>query len=208
MAVSYGYFIVLYIISGHENLWPKTRAAWKYVYENHANDTDWFIKTDDDTYLVLENLRNFLSKHDSTKPNYFGRYFTMEGGYNSGGAAYVFSKKTLADFYELMKDPEKCSPNNPNEDVAVGVCLRNAPIKTLPGDTRDDYGRETFHPLKPLEHFNLPNNSWLHSYDRWKNRNGKECCSEHSISFHYISSQEMYVMDYLIYDLQPVEEKL
>ena len=98
VSVFYEYFIMLYIFLGHGNLWAKTRAAWKYVYENHANDADWFIKTDDDTYLVLENLRNFLSKYNSAKPNYFGRHFTIEGGFNSGGAAYVFSKKNFGRF--------------------------------------------------------------------------------------------------------------
>ena len=193
--------MMLLIIVGRANLWPKTRAAWKYIYENHADDADWFIKTEDDTYLVLENLRNFLSKYDTNEPHYFGWYFTLEGGYNCNGAAYVFSKKTLKDFYELMKDPNKCSTNNSKEDVAVGACLRNAPIETIPGDTRDEYERETFHPLNLTDHFDLPSNNWLHSYDKWKNRNGKECCSDHSISFHHISSKEMYVLDYLIYDL-------
>ena len=87
--------MMLLIIVGRANLWPKTRATWKYIYENHADDADWFIKTEDDTYLVLENLLNFLSKYDTNEPHYFGRYFTLEGGYNCNGAAYVFSKKKL-----------------------------------------------------------------------------------------------------------------
>ena len=208
MLITSRLFIKLYIISGHENLWPKTRAAWKYIYENHTNDADWFIKTDDDTYLVLENLRDFLSKYNTSEPHYFGRYFKGIGGYNSGGAAYVFSKRTLKDFYDLLKDPEKCTIKDPNEDVAVGACLRNAPIKTIPGDTRDEYQKETFHPLKPIDHFNLPANSWLRGHDRWENRDGKDCCSDHSISFHYISNKEMYIMDYLIYDLKTGKGRL
>ena len=151
---------------------------------------------------MLENLRYFLSKYDTNEPHYFGRYFAVSGGFNSGGAAYVFSKRTLKDFNELIKDRSKCTPSVHHEDVAVAECLRNASIETIPGDTRDEHGRETFHPLKTLDHFYLPNNSWLHSYDKWKNRNGKECCSDRSISFHYVSGKEMYVMDYLVYDLQ------
>ena len=126
----------------------------------------------------------------------------MEGGYNSGGAAYVFSKKTLEDFYEVMKDGSKCKEKAANEDVEVGVCLRNSKSKTSPGDTRDEYGRETFHPLSPVDHIYLAENSWLNSYDKWKNKKGKECCSERSITFHYVKPKEMHVMDYLIYDLQ------
>ena len=182
-------FIMLFIISGHENLWPKTRAAWKYVYENHANGADWFIKTDDDTYLVIENLRNFLSKYNTCEPHYFEQCFKTLGGYNSDDVAYVFSNRTLKDFYELLKDPQKCTLQNPFEDVAVGACLKNAPVKTNPGDTRDKYQKEFFHPLKPIDHFNLPAKSWLREYDKWKNRDGKDSCSDHSISFHYISNK-------------------
>lgn len=35
------------------------------------------------------------------------------------------------------------------------------------------------------------------------NNQGRECCSDSAISFHYVPPQQMYLFDYLIYQLQP-----
>lgn len=187
---------------GRENLWLKTRAAWKYVYDNHRNDADWFIKADDDSFIILENLRLFLSNYNSSDPHYFGRYFVQFKGYNSGGAGYVFSKKTLALFIIAMKDPSQCKLKSFAEDVEVGSCLDSMGVH--PGDTRDEQGRETFHPFAPAYHLipgSIDKNNWLHQYNKWEVVVGPKCCSDHSIAFHYVSRNDMYLYEYLIYHL-------
>jgi glycoprotein-N-acetylgalactosamine 3-beta-galactosyltransferase len=42
---------------GAAHLWEKTRAMLRHLYTNHLADFDWFLKADDDTFLVVENLR-------------------------------------------------------------------------------------------------------------------------------------------------------
>ena len=37
-----------------------------------SDDADWFLKADDDTYIIMENLKAFLSEHDTSEPLQFG----------------------------------------------------------------------------------------------------------------------------------------
>ena len=66
------------------------------------DQADWFVKADDDTYMVLENLKHMLQSYDTNMPWYFGcKLKPIEGlhhGYMSGGAGYVLSKKALKRF--------------------------------------------------------------------------------------------------------------
>ena len=86
--------------SCRSSLWCKTQQAFKYVYENHFDDADWFLKADDDTYVVVDNLRSFVADKDPADPVYFGFNFkvNVRQGYMSGGAGYVLSKEAVRRF--------------------------------------------------------------------------------------------------------------
>ncbi|KAF1742147.1 hypothetical protein MXB_4159 [Myxobolus squamalis] len=55
------------------NLWNKIRQSFIYIHDNYIDEYEWFIKTDDDTYVIFENLRYFLSQYNSDEPYYFGK---------------------------------------------------------------------------------------------------------------------------------------
>ena len=61
--------------TGKYDLTKKTYSALNYVYKNHGNDYDWFLKADTDTYMIMENLRYFLSEQNASEAKYFGHHF-------------------------------------------------------------------------------------------------------------------------------------
>lgn len=67
--------IPLSLPEGREFLTVKSIKASVYVYETYGQEYDWFLKADDDTYVIVENLRRLLQPLDPDKPLYLGYRF-------------------------------------------------------------------------------------------------------------------------------------
>uniref|UniRef100_A0A0N4ZVT5 Glycoprotein-N-acetylgalactosamine 3-beta-galactosyltransferase 1 n=1 Tax=Parastrongyloides trichosuri TaxID=131310 RepID=A0A0N4ZVT5_PARTI len=199
--------INLNISEGRNHLWGKTKAAFKYIYENYFDEYDWFLKADDDTYVIMENLRFLLMPHKPSEPIYFGCKFKkfVKQGYMSGGAGYVLSKEALYRFYnEALPNKTICKGSESGaEDVEMGKCLEN--VGVLAGDSRDSIGLHRFLPFQPSSHV-VPKNKtkgfWFWDYIYYPFENGPRCCSDYAISFHYVNANLMYTLEYFIYHLK------
>lgn len=197
--------VKLNVSEGRQNLYWKTIRAFQYIHRHHLQDADWFLKADDDTFVVVENLRHTLSRYDTEEPLYLGRRFApfVSQGYMSGGAGYVLSKEALRRFVQGFSSGD-CTHFSDIEDLALGTCMEK--MKVRPADSRDVLGRQTFHAFPPENHLvrRLPRpRPWYLVYEYYEPIEGPGCCSDFVVSFHYIYGVQLYVLEYLTYHLRP-----
>ena len=140
----------LNLSAGREHLTAKTMQSYDIIYQRYLNDYDWFMKADDDTYVVVENLRLLLSTHSPEEPVFLGHHFPfpVKQGYLSGGAGYVLSREALKRFGGRQRG--LCAADGGAEDVEMGRCMEKLGVK--PGNSTDELGRSRFHPLPPEYH--------------------------------------------------------
>ncbi|KAG0727849.1 Glycoprotein-N-acetylgalactosamine 3-beta-galactosyltransferase 1 [Chionoecetes opilio] len=190
---------------GRDHLWAKTKAAFKYLYDHHFGEYDWFFKADDDTYVVMENMRYMLNSYDPHYPIYFGSRFNKftKQGYMSGGGGYVLSREALRMFVvESLPNKNKCKQHYSGaEDPERGKCLDN--VGVMAGDSRDSLARGRFFPFTPSTHLMGGVPQWYNDYVYYKPDTGLECCSDTAVTFHYVDTSKMYMLEYLLYHLRP-----
>ncbi|KJH49393.1 hypothetical protein DICVIV_04476 [Dictyocaulus viviparus] len=90
---------------------------FSHVIDGVNKEYDWYVRADDDAYVIVENLREFLHKYSSREPHYFGYKwnFFVPHGFADGGV-YVLSRTAVEIFYQIMKDPKLCPEHHRAEE--------------------------------------------------------------------------------------------
>ena len=110
--------IGLNVSSGRDHIGVKSRAAWTYIYKHHRHQFEYFVKCDDDTFLIIENMKRYMARRDPEKPEFFGSrmYLNANGNkiiYHGGGPGQVLSRKALHVMVEkaFQNKTHDCMPD-------------------------------------------------------------------------------------------------
>ena len=143
----------------YRNLTYKVLLAFEDVFQIRPH-FDWYLKADDDTFIFYDNLHDFLSTKNPSIPVTFGYDFNKYDGYHSGGAGYLVSNEAMSrlvtSWRTMMETDKKFVPW---EDIYVARLLRK--VGTQMQSSLDDKGRERFHCLNIMAHYNGYFPEWL-----------------------------------------------
>jgi glycoprotein-N-acetylgalactosamine 3-beta-galactosyltransferase len=139
----------------YNNMWQKVRSIWFYVYKHYRNDFDFFHLGGDDLYVIVENLRTFLSETLKRREHgdeiYLGQWIPQPGDkpyYVSGGPGYTLNRAALVRLVEDALPTCRVHMRVSYEDRLVSQCLRE--IGIIGGDTRDsETGEQLYHDCGP-----------------------------------------------------------
>lgn len=110
------------------------------LYKSY-NDYDWYLKADDDTFVFVDHLKEYVADKNPEE--------ALKYGYNlktwqSGGAGYLLSKKSLEIYGKKLSSDILFCPNTGIEDQDISVCAQKLQISQP--NSIDEMGRERFHP--------------------------------------------------------------
>ena len=95
----------------YADLWNKHRETLRYIYTAYKDDDyDWFFKADDDTYVIVENLRQYLGsseiqeQHKRGVPLHIGNPVQMHVDENGvqDGSRTIHDKNIASSFLERV----------------------------------------------------------------------------------------------------------
>ncbi|CAF0946770.1 unnamed protein product [Brachionus calyciflorus] len=181
----------------HGNLTLKIYNSMVYVYQKFSS-YDWYYIVDDDAYVNIRNLKEFLKDKPKNIPITYGYNFKVivKDGYHSGGPGYALSKAAFTKISkEMVKDINNC-PNTGTDDVDINDCVRK--YNGTKGKSIDKYGRERFLVLSLMDHFNGDFPEWLYDHAENKPKKGLKCCSDNIIAVHYMSPEDIFRIDLAI----------
>lgn len=182
---------------GSRNIWEKSHRMWHKLFTDHINEAEWFLKVDDDTFLMVENLRRFLQFYNPSVPHYMGHTLLHTWKWTNmvfnSGVVYAISRGALNKVGPVLGDMPNVGKGKARhcydrsgqaEDVSIAACLRE--VGVLPDNTISSDGRQRF---LALSIGGTRREKWRKDFWYWRNKpedvkDGSNCCVDEVINSH------------------------
>jgi len=153
----------------YSSMIQRMRTMFAYLYDNFLDDYDFFHFSGDDTYLLVENLKELLAS-DKVKEwevvpdqyfiggfwlNWRGVKFPKGQFYLGGGSGYTLSRKALKAHVEGPLQTCNVTTDNAMEDIFFTKCIFQQ-LTTKFFDTRDEFGAHRYHQNNITVHSTWP----------------------------------------------------
>lgn len=151
-------------------MYQRVRTMLAYLYDNHLDDYDYFNICGDDTYIMVENLKEFVASKrgqewDAVPGQYLFAGFwskTLDNQnsenkhpfYLNGGSGYTISRKALKAYVEGSLQSCLTHHEGSAEDLFLSMNVRNITDKFI--YTADSSGAHRYHPAPVHNHFGMP----------------------------------------------------
>ena len=119
--------------------------GFRYVFQNHVDDGDWFLGMIGNQYIIMENLRHFLSALDMNHPAYYGhklRSSVSRIAFASPRSGIVLSKVALGRLGSEGNKSNYCNDFPIGDGEQFATCMEQLGV-TLE-ETVDDLGKSRF----------------------------------------------------------------
>ncbi|CEF61827.1 Glycoprotein-N-acetylgalactosamine 3-beta-galactosyltransferase 1 [Strongyloides ratti] len=181
----------------------RTIISLQYSYTKVSNKFNWYLKISDDTYIMVENLKNILRKYDSNKAYYI---VLLSNVYlNEKEGSYVFSRKAMEIFTKKLHQNDSLCPYNSNEIIGIIECMKNIGVERLTKVVKDSKGRGRSRDwnVKMGLHFRKEENK-IRNYKNsfTKKRDGFPNFDNDLISLHHLTPSEMLTIDIFLYHIK------
>jgi glycoprotein-N-acetylgalactosamine 3-beta-galactosyltransferase len=179
------------------------KKALTFIYIHHFDDYDWILKSDDSSFIVMENLRYLLYQYDSDFPLVIGQKFVND--FMPG--VYAMSKQAYSRLIEkAFANDEICFEDSGSNDVDIAKCLKHVSVISI--DALDREGRGMFFANNPQSAlFPINDDNYDFQYFHKFKQGVDKCCSDNLIVVQGLSNTRIYYFEYFLYKVKTFGRK-
>lgn len=175
------------------------REAFRFVNSYHKDEFDWILKTNDNSYIVMENLRYLLYQYDSDWPVVIGQRY-LNDDYMIG--VYAVSKRAFTRLIEnAFRNKDICHEITKTDDIDMAKCFQHLNVLLIDGLDEDGRGlffannmEKTLFPLKVDDYDKF----YWHKFEQGIDKS----VSDQLIAIQGLSGTHLYYMEYYMYKVR------